>query len=73
MGRLRLSLTSNSTSETSKMAAAAILKIHFNSHNSVASASSYTQFGSDTKTDVIHCVQKKTPIHVFFYISVENV
>ena len=21
----------------------------------------------------IHCVQKKTPIHVFFYISVENV
>jgi len=21
---------------------------------------------------VVHCVQKKTPIHVFFYISVEN-
>jgi len=21
----------------------------------------------------IHCVQKKTPTHVFFYISVENV
>ena len=24
-------------------------------------------------SSVIHCVQKKTPTHVFFYISVENV
>ena len=30
----------------------------------------YTLFQS---FNVIHCVQKKTPIYVFFYISVDNV
>jgi len=35
-----------------KMAAAAILKIHLNGHNSVAIAHIHTKFGSETKTDV---------------------
>ena len=35
----------------SKMAAAAILKIHFNGHNSVVIACIYTKFGSERKTD----------------------
>jgi len=34
------------------MAAAAILKIHLNSHNSVTIARILTKFGSETKTDV---------------------
>ena len=34
------------------MAAAAILKIHLNGHNSVAIAHIRTKFGSETKTDV---------------------
>ena len=33
-------------------AAAAILKIHLNGHNSVAIAHIHTKFGSETKTDV---------------------
>jgi len=37
----------------SKMAAAAILKIHFNGHNSVAIACIDTKFGSERKTDVL--------------------
>jgi len=36
----------------SKMAAAAILKIEVNDHNSVAIAYIYTKFGSGRKTDV---------------------
>jgi len=35
------------------MAAAAILKIHFNGHNSGAVAHIYTKFGPETKTDVL--------------------
>jgi len=34
------------------MAAAAILKIHFNDHSSVAIAHIHTKFGSGTKTNV---------------------
>jgi len=34
------------------MAAAAILKVHFNDHNSVAITQYYTEFGSERKTDV---------------------
>jgi len=34
------------------MAPAAILKIHFNSHNSVANAHIDTKFGSETKPNV---------------------
>jgi len=34
------------------MAAAAILKIHFNGHNSGAIAHIYAKFGSERKTDV---------------------
>jgi len=36
----------------SKMAAAAILKINFNGHNSVAMAHIYTKCGSERKNDV---------------------
>jgi len=46
-GQPRLSLTSNFTSTKFKMAAAAILKIHFNGHNSGAIAHIYTKFGSE--------------------------
>jgi len=35
------------------MAAAAILKIHFNGHNSVSVVHIYTKFGSERKTDVL--------------------
>jgi len=35
-----------------KMAAAAILKIHFNGHYPVAIAHIHTEFGPETKTDV---------------------
>jgi len=35
------------------MAAAAILKIHFNGHNLVDIACIYTKFGSERKTDVL--------------------
>jgi len=35
------------------MAAAAILNIHFNGHNSVAIAHIRTKFGSDRKTDIL--------------------
>jgi len=35
------------------MAAAAILKIHFNGHNSGAIAHIYTKFGSERETDVL--------------------
>jgi len=52
MGRPRLPVTSNFTSKKSKMAGAAILKIHLNGHISVAIAHIRTKFGSDTKTDV---------------------
>jgi len=51
-GRLRLLVSSNFISEKSKMAAAAILKIHLNGHNSVAIAHIRTKFGSQNKTDV---------------------
>jgi len=34
------------------MAAATILKIHINGHNSVAIAHTHTKFGPETKTDV---------------------
>jgi len=51
-GQRRLPLTSNFTFEKSKMATAAILTIHFNSHNSVAIAHIHTKFGSKTKTHV---------------------
>ena len=51
-GRPRLPLTSDFTSAKSKMAAAAILKIHFNGYNSVAIARIRIKFGSDTKIDV---------------------
>jgi len=36
----------------SKMAAAAILKIQVNKHNSVAIGCIYTKFGTERKTDV---------------------
>jgi len=35
------------------MAAAAILKIHFNGHNSGVIAHIYTKFGSERETDVL--------------------
>jgi len=44
-GQLRLPLTSNFTSTKFKMAAAAVLKIHFNGHYSRAIAYIYTKFG----------------------------
>jgi len=47
-----LPVTSNFTSEKSKMAAAAILKIQLNGHNSIAIAHIRTKFGLETKTDV---------------------
>jgi len=37
----------------SKMAAAAILKIQVNDHNSVTIAYIYTKFGSERKTDIL--------------------
>jgi len=45
-------MTSHFTSEKSKMAAAAILKIHLNGHNSVAIAHIGTKFSSETNIDV---------------------
>jgi len=51
-GSPRIPVTSNFTSEKSKMAAAAILKIHLNGNNSVEIAHIRTKFGSETKTDV---------------------
>ena len=44
--------SSNFTSEKSKMAAAAILKIHLNGHNSIAIAHIRTKFSPETNTDV---------------------
>jgi len=52
MVRPLLQLTSNFTSEKYNMAAAAILKIHFNGHNSVAIPHIRIKFGTETKTDV---------------------
>jgi len=52
-GQLRLRLTSNFTLTKFKMAAAVILKIHFNGYNSVAIACIYTKFGSERKTGVL--------------------
>ena len=52
-GEPRLSLTSNFTSTKFEMAAAAILKIQFNDHNSGAIAPIYTKFGSERETDVL--------------------
>ena len=49
----RLPLTSKFNSTKFKMAAAAILKIHFNGHYSVVIARIYTKFGSERKTDVL--------------------
>jgi len=44
---------SNLTSTKFKMAAAAILKIHFNGHTSGSIARIYTKFGPERKTDVL--------------------
>jgi len=44
----------------SKVAASAILKIHFNDHNSVAVAHIYAKFGTERKTDV---PETKIPLH----------
>jgi len=49
---MRLPVTSNFTSGKTKMAAAAILNIHINGHNSVAIAHVHTKFEPETKTDV---------------------
>ena len=51
-GSPRLPVTADFTSEKSKMAAAAILKIKLNVHNSVTVAYIRTKFGLETKTDV---------------------
>jgi len=52
----------------SKMAAAAILKIHCNGHNSVAIAHIYTKFGSGRKTDV---VKTEVPSN-FTYLKIQD-
>jgi len=52
----------------SKMAAAAILKIQVNDHNSVAIAHIYTKFGSETKTDI---VETKTPSN-FTFLKIQD-
>jgi len=51
-GQPRLPLRSNFIPTKSKMAATAILKIHFNGHNSIAVAHIHTKFGSERKTEV---------------------
>jgi len=50
------------------MAAAAILEIHFNGHNSVAMAHIYIKFGSEIKTDVL---ETEIPSN-FTYLKIQD-
>jgi len=50
------------------MAAAAILKIQVNDHNSVAIACIYTKIGSERKTDVL---EAKIPSN-FTYLKIQD-
>jgi len=52
----------------SKMATAAILKIHFNDHNSVTIAHIYTKFGSERKTDVLETEMPS----IFTYAKIQD-
>jgi len=50
------------------MAAAAILKIQVNDHNSVAVACIYTKFGTERKTDVL---ETEVPSN-FTYLKIQD-